>query len=204
MWAPDYVTPAQLRAYVRIDDLQDEEQIALAISAASRAINQACDRQFGLQEGIVQRFYTAQFDRNMHRWLVDIDDLMIDDTLQVHVDTADDGTYADEITQFRLYPVNAAADGRPWTRIVVHPSSPVQPSRTVWAVRVTGQPGWTYVPKTIEEATLLQASRFLFRRDAPAGIAGSPDQGSEIRLLAKVDPDVRVALRNFVRPWRFS
>jgi hypothetical protein len=50
------------------------------------------------------------------------------------------------------------------------------------------------VPPTIKLATQLQASRWLKRRDAPFGIAGSPELGSELRLLAKLDPDVEVLL----------
>jgi hypothetical protein len=47
---------------------------------------------------------------------------------------------------------------------------------------------------------MLQASRFYARRDSPYGVAGSPDLGSEVRLLSKVDPDVAVSLADYVRP----
>ena len=50
-----------------------------------------------------------------------------------------------------------------------------------------------------QEATLLQASRLAARRDSPFGVAGSPDAGSEMRLLARVDPDVAVALEPYRR-----
>jgi hypothetical protein len=68
-------------------------------------------------------------------------------------------------------------------------------------VQVTATWGWTAVPATIKKATLLQASRFYKRRDAPFGVAGSPDMGSEMRLLAKVDPDVEVMLGDYRRKW---
>lgn len=57
------------------------------------------------------------------------------------------------------------------------------------------------VPPTITAACLLQASRFWKRRDAPFGIAGSPVLGNEMRLLAKLDPDVEVMLWNYVNWW---
>lgn len=56
------------------------------------------------------------------------------------------------------------------------------------------------VPDSIKLACLLQASRFFIRREAPFGIAGSPEAGSELRLLAKVDPDVEVILGPY-RSW---
>jgi len=48
-------------------------------------------------------------------------------------------------------------------------------------------------------ATVLQANRLLKRRHAPFGVAGSPELGSELRLLARVDPDVAVSLRGLGR-----
>jgi hypothetical protein len=44
----------------------------------------------------------------------------------------------------------------------------------------------------------MQASRLLSRRDAPFGIAGSPEMGSEMRLLAKLDPDVDLLVQPYV------
>jgi hypothetical protein len=35
-WAPDYVTDDELKAYLRIGDDVDDDQIALAIAAAAR------------------------------------------------------------------------------------------------------------------------------------------------------------------------
>jgi hypothetical protein len=55
----------------------------------------------------------------------------------------------------------------------------------------------------VEQATLLQASRFHARRFSPYGVAGSPELGSELRLLAKLDADVELALSKaqLVRWW---
>ena len=50
------------------------------------------------------------------------------------------------------------------------------------------------VPSSVKLATELQASRWAKRRDAPFGVAGSPELGSELRILAKLDPDVQILL----------
>ena len=50
------------------------------------------------------------------------------------------------------------------------------------------------VPASVKLATEMQASRWAKRRDAPFGVAGSPELGSELRLLPKLDPDVEVLL----------
>ena len=200
-WAPSYTTSEDLAAFVRIGDTADDTQLGLAIAAASRAIDQACDRQFGVLTTAAARYYTARWDVRRCRWRVAIEDLMSTTGLVVAVDSAADETYADTVTAYRLEPVNAAADGRPWTDLVVSPSSTVQPSCLEHGVRVTALWGWSAVPPAVEEACLLQASRLLSRRDSPHGVAGSPETGSEVRLLARLDPDVAVALRPYRRVW---
>lgn len=200
-WAPDYCTSAELKAFVRITDTDDDAQVALAVTAASRAIDRATNRQFGSSAAPEDRFYTAEWDRNRLRWTVNIDDLMTTTGLTVHYDSDESGDYADMVDVFQLKPVNAAANGRPWTQIVVSPNSATTPGGIEDGVEVHGTFGWSAVPTTIKEACLLQASRFLSRRDSPFGVAGSPDIGSEMRLLPKLDPDVALAVRPYYRWW---
>jgi hypothetical protein len=69
------------------------------------------------------------------------------------------------------------------------------------SVEVAALWGWTSVPPTIMQANLIQAARFLKRRDAPFGVAGSLELGSEIRLLSKLDPDVALMVGAYKRNW---
>lgn len=200
-WAPDYATEDSLRAYLRTDIAADGAQIALAISASSRAIDRTTNRQFGQVDAPEARYYTARWDRRRCRWVIEMDDLMTTTGLLIKSDLDEDGDYTDAIDQYRLEPANAAQKGRPWTHIVVLPSSTNQPTGDPDGVEVFAQPGWTDIPTPVEQACLLQSSRFFARRDAPFGVAGSPEAGSELRLLAKVDPDVAVALGSYTRWW---
>src|SRR5690606_31803660 len=114
-------------------------------------------------------------------------------------------SYSSTVAVVGLRPVNAVANGRPYEELVVHPSNEVQLSELEAGVRVHAQFGWTAVPTAIKQACLLQASRLLARRDSPYGVAGSPEAGSEVRLLARVDPDVEVALAPYKRSrWVFA
>lgn len=193
-WAPDYATAQELKDYLRIGDAVDDVQIALAITAASRAVDRHTNRQFGLVAAPEARKYTASWDRNLCRWVVEIADLMTVVGLTI---TTDAGT----IDAYDLAPANAPFESYPWTRFVVRPESALLPVTRGDAVTVTAKYGWTTVPTTIKQATLMQASRLFKRRDAPFGVAGSPDVGSELRLLAKVDPDVAVVLGPYIRWW---
>lgn len=200
-WQPDYAEVADLKAFVRIPDTDDDARLALAITTASRAIDLHTNRQFGLVAAPEARYYTPRWDTDMRRWTVKIDDLQTVTGIAVMADLDDSGGYTYEVDAFALKPVNAQPKGRPWTSFVVLPTSAVLPCAYQDSVEVTARWGWTTVPVPVKEACLLQASRLLKRKDAPFGVAGSPDSGSEIRLLAKLDPDVSVALNPYIRWW---
>jgi hypothetical protein len=195
VWKPDYCTLVEAKAYVKVEDTDDDTQFALAVTAASRAIDDETERQFGQTAGTEARRYDARWDKRRTRWLVDVDD--IQDVTGLAVAVA-----AGAVTPFDLLPLNAALTGKPYERLLIKPESANQPTGTEEGeVTVTAKYGWNAVPVTIKLATLLQISRWHSRRDAPFGVAGSPDQGSEIRLLARVDPDVKVMLRGYYRWW---
>lgn len=193
-WAPDYATLTELKNYLRITTADDDAVLGFAITASSRAIDRHCNRQFGNLTAVEDRRYTARFDKCRNRWVVDIDDLMDQTGLVI---TVEGGT----VDQFTLQPSNAAEVGEPYTRIIVKPESTAHPTFKEDDVVIDAKWGWTAVPTAIKQATLLQASRLFARRGAPFGVAGSPDMGSEMRLLAKVDPDVAVVLGKYLRWW---
>lgn len=199
-WAPDYASLSEVKSFLNIefDDSRDDSVIQLAISAASRAIDRACNRQFGKDDAPTTRYYTAQYSNRHGGWAVQIDDLMTNAGLAVKYDSANDQTYSGVVTGYRPLPLNALVTGRPWTSMRL--TSGVGPLQD--AVAVTAAFGWTAVPAGIKQATLLQASRFIARRDSPYGIAGSPDNGgSELRLLSRLDPDVEVSIAPYRRTW---
>jgi len=200
---PDYATLAEFKTFLRIPidaqggDNDDDALLTIALNAASRAVETATNRQFGLNGSAVARLFTPRYDSSLHRYVVQIDDLMTITALVVKTDRDNDGVYEETITDYALSPANS--DGKPWTDIVF--GQGVMVSTAAGSLEVTADWGWTTVPDTIKLATLLQAARLFKRRDAPFGIAGSLDLGSELRLFAKVDPDVEVLLRSFRRWW---
>ncbi len=200
-YAPDYCTDDELKAYIRIPDADevDDVQIAVAITAASRAIDDATRRQFGLTE-VEARYYVPEWDAGSSRYIVRTDDFPgIDEDFVVAVDSASDETYATELVavDYRATPLNSPANGRPFERLALK-SSAAPPADTL--VKVTAAWGWAEVPATIKQATLLQAHRFLKRREAWQGVSGSPEMGlGETRLLDKLDVDVALMVRAYRR-----
>lgn len=194
-WRPDYVSATEVATYLRVGDTADNALYATWATAASRAIDRRCNRQFGSTSGSVARVYrrAPYYDPASGLFVLEIDDLHDASGLLVNgVGYAAQGAV--------LLPDNAAADGLPWERIGLIswpvPSTPGAP--IINTVTATGW-GWATVPPQVTAASYLQCARWNFRRDAPAGIAGSPDQGSELRLLNKLDPDVSTTLMGLSR-----
>lgn len=198
-WRPDYATDDELRAYMTDSDVEipnDEANFAGALTAASRAIDRHTRRQFGKVASAEARYYTARWSRTIGAWFVAIDDLQSTTGLAVRLDTAGDGTYATTLSSgdYVLRPRNAAAKGDVWTELMVRTSAASQPNGTDGEFEIAAPWGWTAIPVPVKQACLLQSSRIVVRRDSPYGVAGSPQDGSEMRLLARVDPDVSVML----------
>lgn len=200
-WAPDYVTADEVAAFVRVDDDVDDADYARDATTASRAVDHACHRQFG-RTASESRLYTPEWSYTYGAWIIPTDDLVV--LTSVAVDTLGAWDYATTVTLATVRKLgekdaNAEQRGRPSVALAVRNDNMPSFKYARDCVRVTGEFGWASVPVAIKEATLLQASRFAARRDSPLGVAGSPDAGSELRLLAKLDPDVVMSIKDYVR-----
>ncbi|XTZ16413.1 hypothetical protein ACQSSU_03145 [Micromonospora echinospora] len=186
-WAPDYITPDEAEEFIYRTDTPGAGELATWCTAASRAIDKKCNRQFGKVDAPVVRTYRrpAAYDVVSGLWLLEVDDVQ-----DVTGLTVGGIAYAD--AGVTLLPDNAAADGRPYERLgfVDYPTGPVVVS-ALW--------GWSAVPAQVVGACQLQVSRWAHRRNSPYGIAGSPSDGSEMRLLARLDPDVSTTLAGLSR-----
>lgn len=178
-WEPDYCTLAEAKSYLRIDDAADDVLLATWITTASRAVDGFCGRQFGKVDTLQARTFLSVWDCHIGLYVVEIDDLM--DLTGATVVDAD----ALAVTDYELSPVNAPQKGKPYERLVALVGG---------NLTITALWGWTAVPAAVKNATLLQTARFAARRDSPFGIAGSPSEGSEQRLLAALDPDLKTSL----------
>lgn len=202
-WAPDYVTVSELKSWMRITVSGEDTILGFTVTAASRAVDGFCNRQFGSITPAAARYYSWDGSCDGGRDLLLIDDLQTATDLVVGIDTDGDGDSDVTLvngTDFDLWPANAAADGYPWIGLQLRPAATRFP-RYARGTIVTAKWGWTAVPDAVVQATLFQGSRFFARRNAPFGVAGSPEVGSEVRLLDKLDADLEAGIGHLVRPW---
>lgn len=195
-WKPPYAQLAQMRDWLRIREIADTDDDALLklkISAASRGVDGSCHRQFGKEDLPVARTYRPRWSRTFGCHVAEIDDIM---------DLTDfaftlDGT-ALTADQYELQPDNAVEDGRPYTYVKLNVGT-VSAAFGMGKLIGLGLWGWNATPDEVTEASMLQASRLNIRRDSPYGIAGGADGGGELRLLARLDPDVVPLVSALVR-----
>jgi hypothetical protein len=194
-----YCTLAQVKAALRITDSTDDTLLEGSVESASRLIDGYAMRSFYNAGTAVRVFSTND------SLYVQTDD-MAGTAVTIETSTLGDGvwdvTFA--ATDYQLEPLNGTLDGITWAydrvRAVgdyVFPTTSVLQGEGQALVRVTAVWGWPAIPKAIETATIIQATRIFKRFDSPLGVAGFGDFGA-VRVSRFLDPDVE----QLVQPYR--
>lgn len=200
-----YASVAEVKAALGVapGDTIDDTAITLATDAASAMIDQACNRTFVLDAAATQRVYNIPSGTKR----VDIDDLTVldDPATLTEVEPRIEVPAGQTAQTYRLLPLNPAP-GHPFTAVVVADANgfPTGETFSTTAIRVRGRHGWPAVPPEVRQAGLIQAVRLVNRRHSPYGIAGSPEAGSEMRLMSRLDPDVEALIRPYVKRWHVA
>lgn len=192
--AQDYVSREELKKTLNLTGTTYTDQdIDLARTAATTAINVNCGRTFTLGSPGESRTYRPVSDQY----------LLIDDVVSVSAVTV--GTTSLTVTtDYVLEPVRVARPGPPYDVLRSPPT--ILTGLGTWGqahswgtVTVTGQYGWPSVPAPIKQATMILASRYLQRsRSAPFAILTFGD-GGEAARLTRSDPDVAMLLGPYTR-----
>lgn len=201
----DYITSADVKtALAATGTTYLDADISRAITAASKAIDEACGRFFFAATGQT-RVYTAS---QMGRWSTDttleIDDLTTLTTLKVDQDG--DGTYETTWTRgtdFYLDPPNASVDSKPYERVVILPQSGQRFPRWPNAVQVAGDFGWPSVPEEVKQYCVIFTTQLLLRtRQAPFGVLMAGMEIGAVTRISRFDPDFDRLLGNLAKPAR--
>jgi hypothetical protein len=196
-----YATRNQIKSALRIGtaDTIDDELIDNCAGAASRLIDGFCNRKFWAVGSATVRVYQAE-----DSFFCSIDDIS-GTAITLQTSTNADGVFDTtwSPTDWQLEPLNGNLDGIEWAydkiRAIGDYLFPTVNANygSQALVKVTANFGWPYVPETITQATIIQASRIFKRYDSPLGVAGFGDMGA-IRVSRALDPDVA----QLVEPYR--
>lgn len=164
-----------------------------AISSASRAVDDHCQRTFYSVAAPTARKYTPP---NEPRDILPVDDFSTTVGLVV-VDTTNTLTLD---TSFQVEPQG------PQGALVGFPFTGLRPLAWWWlypvyaglyTVTVTAKWGWAAIPDPVKQATLILANRNMARSGAPLGVVGFDTFGS-VRVTP-IDKDVVELLRPYRR-----
>jgi len=198
----EYISREELKEALSIAGQAFADQdIDRAISAASRAIDQATGR----------RFYPDPADTTRKYVPINPGYLMIDDLSSLTTLTDTGGAVWTVNTDFYLEPINAVAEGQAYTgiRSINRPFLWDQSNQGSYApgpdgrVSVTGKFGWLAPPPEIVQATQILATRLMRRgREATFGVLGMGLDGAAVRIV-NTDPDVQALVAPYVRTVAF-
>jgi hypothetical protein len=146
------------------NDVEDDQLIESAISAASRWIDSWCGR----------RFYTTDTDETKYYARYTPIEVMTDDLVSVTtlaIDDDADWTWGTTIagTNYALYPWNTT----PKTSIILHPDADEWFPLGDRAIKIVGKFGYSAVPDDVAEACALLAEQIYKRKDSIFGVEGA-------------------------------
>lgn len=187
-----YVEIPELKATLNIGPTYADEDIRIAVNAASRCCDGYKDDRF--YPTTETRVYTApSTDR-----YIPIDSLNTLTSLKV--DTGGDGSFATTWTsgtQFYLDPPNGPTDGFPYRRVVLRDQSGSRFTNYANNVQIAGSFGWATTPANVTQAARILATRLLKRsRETPYGILTVTGDAVAAARLGSIDPDVAFLLDN--------
>jgi len=188
-----YCTLADVKNALRIQDTVDDLLLENSINAASRMIDQYCNRFFYSGSPGEVRYYQA--NDGFVCWIDDaqsITSVVTSSTDPLIYDT----TWAAD--DYQVLPVNRIANGgyTPITALTATDNYLFPVWAEIALVKVTGQFGWASVPDAIKFATIIQASRLFKRLESPLGVAGVSDIGI-MRVGSNIDGDVAQLINPF-------
>ena len=188
-----YCSLADVKASLRISDTIDDALIENSINAASRMIDQYCNRYFYSSSAGEVRYFQA--NDGFVCW---IDDAQSIATLET---SSTDPLIFDttwESGDYQVMPANRYANGAyyPITAITATDNYLFPVWAQIALVKVTGQFGWPSVPEPVKFACIIQASRLFKRLESPLGVAGVSDMGI-MRVGSSIDGDVAQLINPF-------
>ena len=195
-----YRTVSELKGWLGLSGTGQDTNLGYALDAATAAIDAYTGRQFDIDAAVVTRLYDCEYMD-----YAEVDDIATSTGLIVKTLNAD-GSVNETLTlntDYYLAPYNAdkVEPVMPFTKIIMalEKSGKVLPTEHRQGLSVTAKFGFSAVPDAIEQATLIQASRFFQRKNSPMGFSGNPETGQPtVVFLTELDPDVK----NLVKPFK--
>ena len=191
-----YITLANLKTYLKIDDSVEDTLLESIIESASRSIDRIANRRFYLDATASARTY-----RPVGNMRVIVDDFGTTSGLILKTDPDSTGTYQKTMTlntDYIVEPTTALAKGRPLNYLTIVGGTALSlPVNYRPQVEVTAKWGWPSVPDDIEQATYILSADLYKRKDSIGGVLGLSELGA-IRM-SPLGRDIAAMVRAYRR-----
>jgi hypothetical protein len=191
-----YITLANLKTYLKIDDSVEDTLLESIIESASRSIDRIANRRFYLDATASARTY-----RPVGNLRVIVDDFGTTTGLILKTDPDSTGTYQKTMTlntDYIVEPTTALAKGRPLNYLTIVGGTALSlPVNYRPQVEVTAKWGWPSVPDDIEQATYILSADLYKRKDSIGGVLGLSELGA-IRM-SPLGRDIAAMVRAYRR-----
>jgi hypothetical protein len=191
-----YITLANLKTYLKIDDSVEDTLLESIIESASRSIDRIANRRFYLDATASARTY-----RPVGNMRVIVDDFGTTTGLIFKTDPDSTGTYQTTFTlntDYIVEPTTALAKGRPLNYLTIVGGTALSlPVNYRPQVEVTAKWGWPSVPDDIEQATYILSADLYKRKDSIGGVLGLSELGA-IRM-SPLGRDIAAMVRAYRR-----
>lgn len=197
-----YGTVEALKSRLRITDSTRDYELHMACFAASRAVEQVCERTFYRSASGTARTFVTQ-----DLWWLKLgpfNDLVSVSALAT--DSSGDGVFETSwsSSEYQLLPVNpgSAPETRPYTRIKAV-TSKTFPIFLNWVparddrVQITGVWGWPAVPLAVKNATLMLAEELM--KDTATSVSSAAEYGGG-RIRVNQNPRIQSMLQPYIHP----
>jgi hypothetical protein len=166
-----YVTRAELKTRLGLTSTTDDPRIDDAVAAASRDVEQFCNRQFNKVASATTRKFLAESKTEVFT-----DDFYKLDDLAVSVVSYSGGSSTTTVLdsgEVRAEPLERnrygfSQEAPYWS--LLNLSTTDWPLRDAGHIEVTAHWGWASVPTTVKEATYILAVEYFKLKDAPFGV----------------------------------
>lgn len=197
-----YAEVADVRAFLKIVDGQDDALLAAALEAAEAGINNYCHDNFSADTTATARYYDVSVDP----YIVRVDSIANTTDFALATDDTVTGSYSTAwvAADYQLLPLSRSYRERAFDTIrsTGNKSFPLQSSVRVGLVRVTARWGWPSVPVPVKQACVHLAARIFKRGGSPEGVAGFGEFGV-VRII-RDDPEISGPLGSYIRQDGFA
>ena len=187
-----YATAEEYRWVIEKTDSGDDADILKDLKSISRYIEGKLERFFNKDMSAVERF----FDVPENAGFIRVND-MAESPESIYIDDDGDGVCEEKITEYELYPLNAAVgpEARPYSRVVLQSWHERSRFYKGQRVAIKDKWGWPAVPDAVSRACIHLTA--ILRLETPRATRRVPELGEVVETSTDAQRNIQRLMDNY-------